>query len=177
MVVLCCGWSPQTPQPGRTSGPTLDHKSGPPSLLLGVPDYQRSEYSGSKGKTAVLLSSHTSVLYEERWGITTNAADIALREALQPHAASTHLPQLLPITQPHTCSRLIVILTSHRRGDVFFSSVLKKINAHGNLVHLGQQCFAASASFCAVTGIATIKGELLNGFWDLVAPHTFIAPA
>lgn len=168
MVVLCCGWSSQTPQPGRTRGHALDRKSGLPSLLLGIPDYQSFEYLGSKGKTAVLLSSRTSVLYGERWGITTNAADIALREGLQPHAANTCLPQLLPITQPHTCSRLIIILISLRRGNIVFSSVLKKIKAHGNLVHPGQQCFAASASLCAVTGIDTIKGELLlNSFWDL----------
>lgn len=152
-------------------------QSGPQSLLLGVSDYQSSERLGSKAKTAVLLSSHTSVLHGERWGVTTKAADIALGEALQPHTASTHLLQLLPITHPHTYSRLIIILTSHRRDNIVFSSELKKINAHGNLVHPGHQCFAASISLCAITGIDTIKGGLLNSFWDLVARHTFIAPA
>lgn len=164
MVVLCCGLFPQTPEPGRTRGLTLDCKFGTPSLLLGIPDYQSSEQLASKGKTAVLLSSHTPVLYGERWGITTNAAD-TLGEALQLHTASTHLPQLFPINQPHTCSRLIIILISHRRCNVVFSSVLKKINAYGSLVHPGQQCFAASTSLCAVTDIYTRKGELfLNSF-------------
>lgn len=148
LVGLHCGCSPQTPQPGRARGPTLDHKSSPLSLLLGVPDYQSSEPLGSKVKTAVLLSSHTSMLHRGTWGVTTHAADTALGKALQPPAASTHLLQLLPITQPRACSWLIIILTSQRRGDIVFSSVLQKIKACGNLVHPGQQCFAVRIPLC-----------------------------
>lgn len=55
---------------------------------------------------------------------------------------------LFAITQPRTCSWLIIILTSQRRGNIVFSSVLKKIKACGNLVHSGQQGFAVHIPLC-----------------------------